>query len=195
MARKKRRSANENFDIIKACKSLDLADPVLWSKSAAVGLRVALIAGLVAFGYGYWKGLQRKPVEVNLDDSIIELKDAEGKSHILTIKDRQVLFDGKKVTTSNVKNLLPYGIELKPKLVGGVTSAGSPAAGMAMEVAHAYRFNLDFLATVPFVGAGISHDIKLQKPIRIDNTSIGIGAGIDLEVQEPALLVYMALEF
>lgn len=185
----------EKFDPLKFMKGMDFLSPVLWAKTASHTLRVAIIVGLITLGYGYYKGRQNRPINVNTEDAVIKVVNGDGKTHEIRFRNHQMYFDEKLVKTKDIPSLKPFGIEVRPKLAAGVTTAGNPAVGLALEVAHAYNFNLDLLAMMPFIGAGISYDIHLEKPFRIDNTSVGIGVGRDLEVNENAAIIYMAIEF
>ena len=187
---------NESFSFKKFVRGFNLLDPVPWSKSVALSFHTALIIGVVLLGYGYWRGYKNRPVQVNLKDgTVIELVNGSGKTHKLEAKKGKLYFDGKVVRTSDVQSLKPYGIELHPKLVAGITSSGSPAAGLGLEVAHFHRLNLDLLALYKFLGVGVSYDIKLEKPVVIDNTSVGIGIGRDFETNENAVIGYIGIEF
>lgn len=188
----------EKFDLKKAIKALNIADPVSWAKSLSVGIRLAILVGLVAagiFGYGYFKGKKNTPVTVDLDDSTIVLIDKQGVQHQLVIKDKQLSFDGKTVKVKDIEQLKPYGIGLKPKLAAGVTSAGNPGVGIALEVAHFYSANLDLLGLSSFIGAGVSYDLNIERPIRIKNSAIGLGVGRDIADGSNAVLLYYTISF
>ena len=188
----------EKFSVRKLVQGLNPLDPVGWAKASVLTLKSLILVGLVLlalYGYGYWKGYRNRPVQVDMKDAVIHLKNGEGKTHELKAKDGRLYFDGQPVKTSNIKNQSPVGIELHPKAVTGVTSSGNVAAGVGLEVAHAYRFNLDLLALYKFLGAGVSYDIRLEKPVVVDNTSICIGVGRDLETDENAAILYVGIEF
>lgn len=190
--------ANEKFSFRKFVRGLNLFDLVSWAKAFIYTFRALLIVGVVLgliFGVGYWKGKRNAPVQVDMADTLIILEDSEGKRHELRIKDGQMAFDGRPVKVGDIPSLKPYGIQLHPKLAAGITSAGNPAAGIALEIAHAYRLNLDVLAMIPFLGVGISYDIRLDNVIKIDNTSLGLGIGRDFRDNENSIIAYMAIEF
>ena len=189
--------ANEAFDAKKFVRGLNPFSLVGWAKKFAYTFRVAIIAGLVflgLFGYGYWKGYKNRPVQVNMADARIIIDSADGQ-HELIIKDGKMTFDGKPIAVKNIEALKPYGIELRPKVVAGVTSSGSPAAGLGLEVAHAYKFNLDLLALYKFLGIGVSYDLHLEKPFKIDSSSIGLGVGRDFTADENAVILYYSIQF
>jgi hypothetical protein len=172
-----------------------LLDPQTWGKTIGHTLRVAIVVGLIALGWGYYKGYRNRPVHVDMRDAHIVLSDANKQQHTLDVKNGVMKFDGKIVSNREIPTLRAFGLEMHPKLAAGITSAGSEAVGVALEVAHAYNLNLDLLAMVPFIGAGISYDLHLNGPIKIDNTSIGIGVGRDLKAGENAAIVYISLDF
>jgi len=185
----------EQFSFKKFVKGFDPLNGTLWAKTAAYSIRLLIVVAVAAAGWGWWEGRKSKPADINLNDSVIELTDQNGAHHKLVIKNKQMEFDGKLVRAKDIPGLRPYGIELHPKLATGITSAGHPAAGVALEVAHFYNFNLDLLAMVPFIGAGVSYDLHFNGPIKIDNTSVGIGIGEDLESKTPSAILYMGIEF
>ena len=190
--------ADERFNLRKFLRGLNLLEPVGWAKATVLTVRLVLmisVVALIVFGYGYLKGYRNRPVQVDMTNATVMLKNGEGKTHELKAKDGKLYFDGQPVKTKNVKNQAPIGIELHPKAVTGVTSSGNVAAGVGLEVAHIHRFNLDLLALYRFLGAGLSYDIRLEKPVVIDNASIGIGVGRDFESGENAALLYLGLEF
>ena len=187
---------NESFSFKKFVRGFNLLDPVPWSKSIALSFHTAIIIVVVLLGYGYWRGYKNRPVQVDLKDgTVIELVNGAGKTHKLESKKGKLYFDGQLVRTKDVKNLKPYGVELHPKLIAGVTTSGNAAAGLGLEVAHFQKLNLDLLALYKFLGVGVSYDLQLEKPVVIDNTSVGIGIGRDFETNENAAIAYVGIEF
>lgn len=189
---------DEEFSTRKFLKGLNPFNPVAWAKTFIHLVRFLIITGVVVglfLGIGYWHGKKSAPVQVDMADTLIILEDPEGKQHKLRIKDGVMTFDDRVVKVGDIPSLKPYGIQLHPKLAAGITSAGNPAAGIALELAHAYRFNLDLLAMIPFIGVGISYDIRLDNVIKIDNTSLGIGIGRDFRDNENSIIAYMAIAF
>ena len=128
-------------------------------------------------------------------DTLIISQDPEGNTHELKIESGTMTFDGRPVKVGDIPSLKPYGIELHPKAIVGITSSGTPTAGVGLELAHLYRFNLDLLPLYKFLGIGLSYDLRLDGPIKIDNTSIGLGIGRDFNADENAVILYMGLEF
>jgi hypothetical protein len=188
--------SNEPFSFKKFVGGLNPVDPVGWAKSISLTLRSAILIGLILAGYGYYRGYKNRPVQVDLKDgTVIELVNGDNKTHKLEAKRGKLYFDGQLVRTKDVKGLKPYGVELHPKLIAGVTTSGNAAAGLGLEVAHFQKLNLDLLALYKFLGVGVSYDIQLEKPVVIDNTSIGIGIGRDFETNENAAIMYMGIEF
>ncbi len=189
---------NEKFSVRKFISGFGLFDLVSWAKALVYTFRTIIILGIVVgliFGVGYFRGRKNAPVHVDINDTKLVLVDPNGENHELIIKNGVMSFDGRAVKIGDIPSLRPFGIELHPKLAAGITSAGNPAAGLALEVAHAYNLNLDLLAMIPFIGVGISYDIHFDKVIKVDNTSIGLGLGRDLEAGENAAILYMAIEF
>lgn len=195
---KRKKTKIEKFDLRKAVRGLNIADPVSWAKSLSVGIRLSIIAGLVAlaiFGWGYYKGKKNLPVSVDISDTHITVVDKQGQPHTIDIENGIMMFDGKRVKVKDVEGLKPYGISLKPKVAAGMTSAGSPGVGMALEVAHFYKANLDILGLNSFLGVGVSYDLELNAPIKIKNSALGLAVGRDTEVNANALLLYYTIAF
>lgn len=191
-------SQPEKFSLRKFISGLNPFNPIAWAKTIVYLVRFLIITGLVVgliYGVGYWKGKQNAPVQVDMADTLIILTDAEGKTHELRVKDGTMTFDDRTVNVGDIPSLKPYGIELHPKAIAGITSSGTPTAGVGLELAHLYRFNLDLLPLYKFLGIGLSYDLRLDGPIKIDNTSIGIGVGRDFNHNENAVVLYMGIEF
>ena len=189
---------NEKFSIHKFLRGLDPLNPVAWAKTVIYLLRfliiTAVVGGLV-FGFGYWRGKRNAPVKVDMADTLIILKGADGERHELKIKDGTMTFDDRVVKVGDIPSLKPYGIELHPKAIAGIVSTGKPTAGVGLEFAHFYRFNAELLALYQFLGIGVSYDLRLDGPIKIDNSSLGIGIGRDFEENESAVVIYYGIEF
>jgi len=179
-------------NIVDRAKYL-VMDGESWWHTLSHTVRVAVIVGLLALGYGYYKGYKGRPIHVDAADAKFDLVNGDGKHHLLQIKHGAMTFDGKAVSTKDVPKLSFYGIELKPKMIGGITSSGNPAAGLGLEFAHLGPLNADLLATFPFVGVGVSYDIHIDK-LHIDNSEVGIGVGRDLEAQENAIMIYFGVD-
>ncbi len=189
---------NEKFSLQKFLRGLDPFNPVAWAKTVIYLLRFLIITAIVTgviFGIGYWKGKRNAPVQVDMADTLIILEDPEGKRHELRIKDGTMTFDDRTVKVGDIPSLKPYGIELRPKAIAGIVSTGKPTAGVGLEFAHFYRFNTELLALYQFLGIGISYDLRLDGPIKIDNSSLGIGIGRDFEENESAVVIYYGIEF
>lgn len=189
---------SETFNLQKFVSGLSLTSQVGWAKTAALSFRMVIVAGLIAagtFGYGYWRGLKNRPVQVDLHNAHIVLKNGDGKTHDLIIKDGQMIFDGRPVKVGDLPQLKPYGIGLKPKLAAGITTSGNPAVGLALEVARVWNWNLDILALYKFLGIGVSYDLHFEKPIFVDNTSIGLGIGRDFDTNATEAILYVTINF
>lgn len=186
----------EKFSLRKFLKTFDFLDVVEWAKTFSVLIRATVIVVLIAggvFGFGYWQGQKNRPVQVDMKDTQIYLTDDEGKTHALVVKDGLMTFDGRSVKVGDIPSLKPYGIELHPKGIGGITSTGKTTVGAGLEFAHFYRLNAELLALYQFLGIGVSYDIRFDGPIKIDNSSLGIGAGRDFDTNENAVILYYAV--
>lgn len=188
----------EKFSTRKFVRGLSPFNVVSWAKSTVHFIRFLIFTGIIVgliFGVGYWKGKLNAPVQVDMADTLIILEDAEGKRHELKIKDGTMTFDKRVVKVGDIPSLKPYGIELHPKAIAGIVSTGKPTAGVGLEFAHFYRFNTELLALYQFLGIGVSYDLRLDGPIKIDNSSLGIGIGRDFEENENAVVIYYGIEF
>lgn len=188
----------ESFSLRKFISGFDLFNLVSWAKALVYTFRALIIIGIVIgliFGVGYWKGKRNAPVKVDMADTLIILKGADGERHELKIKDGTMTFDDRVVKVGDIPSLKPYGIELHPKAIAGIVSTGKPTAGVGLEFAHFYRFNAELLALYQFLGVGVSYDLRLDGPIRIDNSSLGIGIGRDFEENESAVVIYYGIAF
>ena len=188
---------NERFSILKFIRGLDPLNPIVWVKTLVHLFRFLIITAIIFglfLGIGYWHGKRSAPVQVDMADTEIHLTDRDGKNHVLKIKDGQIKFDGESVRAKDIPSLKPYGIELHPKAIAGITSSGTPTAGVGLELAHFYRFNLDFLPLYKFLGIGLSYDLRLDGPIKIDNSSLGLGVGRDFNQDENAVIIYYGIE-
>lgn len=195
---KKAKADIERFSFRKFIQGFNVFDLVSWAKSFVYLFRFFIILGLVVgiiFGVGYFKGRKNAPVKVDMADTKIILIDPDGDNHELVIKNGAMKFDGRPVEVGDIPSLKPYGIELRPKAVAGITSAGNPTAGAALEFAHFYRFNAEILALYQFLGIGISYDLHLDGPIKIDNSSLGLGIGRDFDENDTAVLLYYTIKF
>ena len=171
-----RKSTKESFDLKKLGEGFNLVDPVGWAKTLSHLVRTLIILGIILgiiFGVGYWKGRKNAPVHVNSNNFIAHVTNGDNKEHTIEVRDGQLLFDGKLVKAGDVPALKPYGIMLKPKLFLGTSGLGAGA-----KVAQFYNINLDIFAMMPdLIGAGVSYQIHLDKGIKINNLSIGVGMG------------------
>ena len=193
-----RQPQSEKFSLSKFAKGLNPFNPVAWAKTLIYLFRFLIISGIVIgliFGIGYWKGRKNAPVLVDMADTKIIMVGHDNEEHTLQVKDGQMTFDGRPIKVGDIPSLKPYGIELHPKAIAGITSSGNPTAGLGLEFAHFYRFNADLLALYQFLGIGISYDLKLDGPVKIDNSSLGLGIGRDLESGGNAAILYFGLDF
>jgi hypothetical protein len=187
----------EPLSLIKALKIFDLLDPVLWMKSVAFLFRSVIIVGIVLgliFGVGYWKGRKNAPVQVNSPNFVAYVKDNEGKEHKIESRNGRLYFDDQIIRAKDIPAIKPYGVDLRPKLfIGG--PAGKLPIGIGAKVFHFYNFNFDVFYIPNVIGAGISYQLHLDKVIKVENTSVGIGLGQDLDKKEQAVVFYVGWEF
>lgn len=168
-----------------------IGDAVKWSKDIASIFNIrkliiyALIIGAI-YGYGYVRGIQNKPVHVELGgkEAIVELNEnlflhilPDGTLHT---QDK----DGKMVSKIKVKDipalekkLNPIGVDLRPfATMGGSIGTGdkgaSAEAGLGLQLYKIYKVHLD--AWLTNVGAYVGADYALT-----DNFGVigGVGKG------------------
>ena len=192
-----RKSGKESFDLKKFARGFNLLDPVAWAKSIALSFHTLIVIGLILaiiFGVGYWKGRKNSPVHVRSDNFIANVTNGEGKKHTIEVRNGQLFFDGKLVRAKDVPGLRPYGIGLKPKVF-----LGTSGLGIGARVAQFYNINLDVFAMMPdLIGAGVSYQIHLDKGIKIDNLSVGVGMGKHMgggDKEGTAIIGYVGWDF
>jgi len=151
----------------------------------------ALILGLI-FGYGYWKGIGNKPIILGYRDFITYIE-RNGEQHKIEVKKGMLYFDDKRVKVSDVPQLKPYGIKIKPKFFAGIGVSGGEV-GLGAELAHYFRFNLDVFGTQKAVYAGISYDIEWAEWIRNSSTGIAIGKAWQ-NPEDTRILWYWSIKF
>jgi len=156
---------NEKFSLRKFLHGLDPLNPVAWAKTLIYLFRFVIITVIVIgliYGIGYWKGKRNAPVQVDMADTKIIMVGHDNEKHVLEIKDGQMKFDGRPVKVGDIPSLKPYGIELHPKAIVGITSSGGPTAGVGLEFAHFYKFNAEILALPTAFGSCISRILPCQ---------------------------------
>ena len=181
----------EAFSLNKFTKGLlNVSNPVMWSKDIAsiFSLRKLIIIGViigVIYGYGYFKGVQNKPVVFDMRGKEATIKLNE---HYLKIEKngtaKVVDKDGRILKTIKVSDipgleraLRPYGFELSPIAVAGAGIGESGAGiegGVGVSFFKWYMNNLDAFLTNRGAYIGVSY--RLEK-FKLNNTSIGVAVG------------------
>jgi hypothetical protein len=192
----------EKFNLPKFTSGmLNVTSPVGWAKDIAslFNLRKLIIIGViigVIFGYGYWRGLQGKPVSIDLGYG----KEAQIKldgSYLHIYKDGSVYVEddkGNKIKQIQVKDieglkrkLRPYGFKLEPIVVAG-GSIGQTGVGFeggaGLSWFKYFKWNLDsFITMKGLYPLGASYQIT-------DNSGIGLGAGLGFKGDKRVILYY-----
>ncbi len=82
---------------------------------------------------------------------------------------------------------------LKPKLF-----LGTAGFGFGAKVAQFYNLNLDTFVMLPdLLGVGVSYQIHLDKVIKINNLSVGVGIGKHLgsSKKDTSIVGYLGWDF
>ena len=199
------------FQWNKFKKMFTLFNGVEWAKDFAsiFNLRKVIIYILVLggiFGYGYFKGIKTKPIEVDLGyKEALELQVPNSDLRLYKPKNSNKLYwinkkgDKTPVTVGDLpglkKKLRPYGIEFSPIGVLGV-GTGYPdgiegEAGVGFRFFRYWQMRLETFATQKGIYLGTSY--KLDK-IKMENSSVGLSYGKGWSGEDRALL-YFAFEF
>ena len=172
---------------------LSFFNPVLWLKDLFSLFNIrkltiyAIILGVI-FAYGWYQGTQGKPIKMDIGygkEALIKLN-----GHFLHItKDGYVYVedkDGNKLKQLSVKDipylkrkLSPFGLQLKPILVGGygISDFGksSPEVGVGVSWLRYYKFRLDsFLTQKGVYPVGVSYKLD---GLGLENSAVGVGIG------------------
>jgi len=183
--------STECFDATKAKEGLiNLNNKVLWMKdiSSLFNIRkiiIYLIIGILIiggiYGYGYWKGLQGKPVILNLQgkEEFIALNDhylyilKNGTMQVLDKDKKTVLKEIKVGDIEGLRKLLkPYGFQLKPFFTAGgsIGNKSGFEAGAGIDFFKWFRANLNGFLTNRGIYLGVGYQIT-------DNFDALVGAG------------------
>jgi len=187
----------ERFELKKFGKGFNILNPIWWSKALSDFFKVLIICGIVfglIFGYGYWKGMKRKPIILGGYKDFIAYLERDGEQHKLEVRDGHVYLDNKIVRASDVPQLKPYGIKIRPKFFAGVSSAGEGEVGLGAELAHYFKFNLDVFGTQKAAYLGVSYDLELADWVRNSSTGIAIGKAWS-NSEDTRILWYWSLKF
>lgn len=187
-----------------------LLNPIGWIKDlvSLFNLRKLLIYALIlgaVLGYGYWKGLQQKPVTLDLgygQETIIELtKDSQlhiYKDGAVYLEDRE----GNKLKRISVKDipslkrqLAPYRFQFKPVgIIGGSLSdygESGGEAGAGLSFFRAWRMQLETFLTNRGAYLGTSYSLE---QIGLKNSGVGMGLGKGYHGDNRAI-VYFRMNF
>jgi len=169
---------------------LNITDPVLWLKEICgwINLRkiiiILLIAGSV-YGWGYIKGVQGKPVHVELGgkEAVVELSEnlflhilPDGTLHTQDAKGNTISKIKVKDIPALEKALKPIGFDVKPFFVAGgslgIEKLKYPELGIGTSIYKFYRVHLD--AWLTQIGVYVGADYALTP-----NSGIigGVGKG------------------
>lgn len=185
-----------------------LFNPVLWLKdiSSIFNVRKLIIYTLVIAGvllFGYFKGLDNRPVKFDIGygkEVMLRLNDGQ-RLHIsehgrVTLQDS----NGNILKTIKVKDipelqkkLSPFGLNLKPIVVGGigVGKDGNPEGevGVGLSLFRVWKFNLEAFATNLGIYGGVSYNIT-------DNFGVGVGVGKSFSKEfDNRMLIYARWRF
>ena len=197
----------EAFSLNKFTKGLlNVSNPVMWSKDIAsiFSLRKLIIVGViigVIYGYGYFKGVQNKPIQVNLDynqEWTMKLNGEElykpKNSSDVFIRDSKTHVILKQIKAKDMgilrEKLRPFAFELKPIGImgGGISEVGATIEGGAgISFFRYWQWRLDTFLTNR--GAYIGTSYKLDK-FKLNNSSLGIGLGKGYKGDNRVLLYY-----
>ena len=135
------------------------------------------------FGYGFWKGQGNKPVKLNLrygqeytwrlNGEYLHLN----KNGTLTVENKKGRII-KKLSVKDVpelnKKLSPYGLQLRPIAVGGITVGESGKVvgevGAGVSIFRAWKAELDAFLTNRGIYLGTSYNVT-------ENFGTGVGVG------------------
>lgn len=186
----------EKFSAKKFMKGMNVLSPIWWAKTTNSLFRMLIIAGIVfaiIFGSGYWQGLKRKPVILGYKDFVAYIT-RDSEEHKLEVKKGMLYFDDKVVRVSDVPQLKPFGIKIRPKLFAGVGSGIEGELGLGAEVFHYFKWNLDVFGTNKGAYVGISYDMELAEWMR--NSSAGFAIGKAWEnLEDTRFIFYWSIRF
>ena len=190
----------------------NLFSPIDWTKDlvSLFNLRKLIIYAIIIggiFAYGYWKGMQGKPVQMDIgweEETVIDVPKSSLK--LYKPKNSNSLYwldtkSGKKypVTVADIpsleKKLKPYGIDIHPI---GVVGAGVSIDGVDFEAGGGlslfryYMMRLETFATNKGIYVGTSY--KLEN-LHLENTSVGISYGRGWSEGEQRALLYVSWRF
>ena len=117
----------------------------------------------------------------------------DGTEHKVEVRSGQLFLDDKGMTVSDIPQLKPYGIRIRPKLFAGVGASGGEV-GIGAEVFHYFKWNVDVSGTQKAAYVGVSWDVRLGS--LIENSSVGISFGKAWkDPDDSRILVYWSIAF
>lgn len=191
-----RQYSSEHFDIKKFVRGLNVLSPVWWAKTSNEILRLTIVGAIVfgvVFATGYWQGIKKKPVILGYKDFIAYLE-RDGEQHKIEVKKGALYFDDKVVRVSDVPQLKPYGIKIRPKFFAGVGSGIEPEIGIGTEILHYFKWNLDVFGTQKAAYIGVSYDMELAEWMRNSSAGIAIGKAWK-DLSETRFIFYWSIKF
>jgi len=204
-------SETEQFKFYKLLQGMfGVSSATLWAKdiTSIFSIRKIIIYLIILasiFGYGYFKGLQGKPVHVDigygkeayikLDGNFLHIKtdgtmcleDKNGKViKIITAKDMPGLN----------QILAPVALQFKPiGIIGygmGTTGDAGLEAGVGFSFARIYKLALDAFITNMGIYGGCSYSLE---GAGLKNSSIGVGVGHGWTKDDWRGLIYFKIAF
>ena len=175
-------------------------DSVGWAKDivSLFNLRKLAIYGIIIgiiFAYGYWKGQQGKPVNVNLGYGKEAMIKLDGNYLHITKQGEVFVEDNKGIKIKQIsvkdipalkKKLSPIGLQLKligivGYGVGGENFGGEAGAGVSFF--KYWKWRLEAFLTNRGIYLGTSYKIT-------DNSGLGLGAGKGFEGDNRVIFYY-----
>jgi len=200
---------SEPFQLQKFLKGFAITDPVLWTKSIfeILDIRKLIIYAIIAcsiWGYGYWRGLQNVPVNVEVahgKEVIMVLNgeqlhiDKEGNVFLEDTKTGKIIKQIKVKDISNLKGQLSaFGLQLKPFVMAGGSVGTDTSMGLEVGAGvsffRAWKVELDaFITTHPAIYVGASYVIT-------DSSGVGIAVGKSLnDLDDTRIILYYKWKF
>ncbi|MFX0084310.1 MAG: hypothetical protein ACFFAU_01450 [Candidatus Hodarchaeota archaeon] len=178
VGKKYKKKNGDSWDGKKYLSGLNVLSPAWWGKTSNMVLRLFIVAAIVfgiTFASGYWQGMKRKPVVLGGYKDFIAYLERGGVEHKLEVRDGHIYLDEKIVRASDVPQLKPYGIKIRPKIFAGVSTAVDAEVGLGAEIAHYFKWNFDVFGTQKAAYFGVSYDLELADWMR--NSSVGAAFG------------------
>ena len=202
-------SANKFFDGL-----FGLFSGVGWGRdlSGMFNIRKLIIYALIIvsiFSYGWYQGKINQPLKIDIGDyQSAQIKLHNGyvlfieKDGTATIRDEKgnIIKQLKNKDLDALKDKLkPYGFELSPIAIGGVSGGIdgdiSGEMGIGLRWFRAWKINIEsFLTNKAIYPLGLSYSLT---GMGLDNTSVGIGVGTSYEkfLEDKRIIAYFSIKF